>query len=126
MKGTTADISPYCEYAWFEWVMFLDDDTWPNEKLKLGRYLGPSIDVGCAMTAKILKSNGEFVPRSTLRRLTKDEINSSVHADMRKQFMIEITTKLGPGAIDSDFPPEDVTPSLERYEDDDASSAPWP
>ncbi|KAL7526268.1 LOW QUALITY PROTEIN: hypothetical protein ACHAXR_003858, partial [Thalassiosira sp. AJA248-18] len=126
MKGTTADISPYCEYAWFEWVMFLDDDTWPNEKLKLGRYLGPSIDVGCAMTAKILKSNGEFVPRSTLRRLTKDEIESAVHADMRTQFMLAITTKLGPGAIASDFPPEDVTPSLERYEDDDASSAQWP
>ena len=32
--------------------------TYPDDKLVLGRYLGPSIDVGPALTAKILKANG--------------------------------------------------------------------
>jgi hypothetical protein len=32
-----------------------------GDKLVLGRYLGPSIDVGPAMMAKILKANGVVV-----------------------------------------------------------------
>ena len=67
MKGSTAVISQFCSFDWFEWVMFLDDEGFPEDKLCLGRYLGPSIDVGCTMTAKILKSNGEYICRSTLR-----------------------------------------------------------
>ena len=120
MKGSTADISPFCEYAWFEWVMYLDDESWPDEKLHLGRYLGPSVDVGTAMTAKILKSNGEVIPRSTLRRLNQDEIDSKVHAEMRTKFMQEINDKLGPAAIESDFPDEEITPEYQHWEDDPA------
>ena len=33
--------------------------------------------------------------------------------------MVELTDKLGPGAIASDFPVEDLTPSYDDYEDDD-------
>ena len=33
----------------------------PADNPILGRYLGPAIDVGLAMTAKILKSNGEVI-----------------------------------------------------------------
>ena len=118
MKGSTADISQFCTYDWFEWVMYLDDEGFPDDKLSLGRYLGPSIDVGCAMTAKILKSNGEHVCRSTLRALTQEEIRSNVHGELRTTFMIELTDKLGPGAIASDFPVQDLTPTYEKYEDD--------
>ena len=62
MKGTTANISQICEYEWYEWVMFRDyPHQYPKEKMILGRYLGPSMDVGSAMTAKILKGNGEVM-----------------------------------------------------------------
>ena len=51
--------------------MFRDDHVqYPAENLVLGRYLGPARDVGPAITEKILKLNGEVVPRSTLRDLT--------------------------------------------------------
>jgi hypothetical protein len=42
--------------------MFRDTVTsFPNDKLILGRYLGPAIDTGSALTAKILKSNGVLI-----------------------------------------------------------------
>ena len=62
MTGSTADISHICEFAWYDWVMFRDNiPTFPDHKLILGRYLGPATDVGSALTAKILKSNGQVV-----------------------------------------------------------------
>ena len=67
MTGSTADISHISEFGWYDWVMFRDNTpTYPDPKLILGRYLGPATDIGSALTAKILKSNGQFVCRSTL------------------------------------------------------------
>ena len=67
MSGSTANISHISKFGWYEWVMFRDNTpTFPDDKLVLGRYLGPATDIGSALTAKILKSNGQFVCRSTL------------------------------------------------------------
>ena len=50
--------------------MFRDDPfQYPDENPLLGRYLGPAIDVGTEMTAKIIKRNGEVLHRSTYRGL---------------------------------------------------------
>ena len=77
MSGETSDISQFCEFEWYEWVYFRDTVvSFPEDKLVLGRYLGPSIDVGPALTAKILKQNGEIVHRSTYRGLTPEELAS--------------------------------------------------
>ncbi len=84
MTGNTADISHIAEFGWYDWVMFRDNEpSFPNDKLILGRYLGPAIDTGSALMAKIPKFNGIFVCRSTLRHLTDEELNSPVHTDMR-------------------------------------------
>jgi hypothetical protein len=66
MKGTTADISHISEFGWYDWVMFRDNTpTFPEDKMILGRYLGPATDVGPIMTSKILKPNGQIVYRLT-------------------------------------------------------------
>jgi hypothetical protein len=58
MLGSTTDISNICQFGWFEWVMFWDTvPTFPNTHI-LGQYLGLAIDLGSALTAKILKRNG--------------------------------------------------------------------
>jgi hypothetical protein len=70
--------------------------------------------------AKILKSNGVFVCRSTLRHLTDEELDSSVHKDMRCKFDESIEHHLGPAALPQDFPAEDLTPDLTYYDDTNA------
>ena len=53
MLGETAGISKFCELEWLECVMFQDDTIpFPDDVLKLGQYLGPSIIIGPAMTTK--------------------------------------------------------------------------
>ena len=57
MSGETSDKSQFCEFELFEWVMFQDKMTpYLDEHFK-HRYLGPRIDVGPAMMAKIFKEN---------------------------------------------------------------------
>jgi hypothetical protein len=77
IKGETVDISTIAEYAWYEWVKFRDTATkFPVSKIQLGRDLGAAIDVGPAMTRKVLKQNGSVMYRSSVRPLTQDEIQS--------------------------------------------------
>ncbi len=84
MTGNTTDISCIAELGWYVWVMFCDNKpSYFDDKLILGRYLGPAIDTGLVLTAKILKSNGAFVCRSTLRHLTDEELSSSVHKHLQ-------------------------------------------
>ena len=66
MTGETANISRTYQFGWFDWVMYHDPAKFPDNKMILGRYLGPAIDVGSMLTAKILMPNGQYVCRSTL------------------------------------------------------------
>ena len=61
MTGDTANISRICQFGWYDWVMYHDHTTLPEDKSLLGQYLGPAIDVGLMLTAKILKPNGQYV-----------------------------------------------------------------
>jgi hypothetical protein len=59
MTGETTDISAICEFVWYDWVMFRDPTpAFSENKITLGRYLGPATDFGTAMTAKTLKPTG--------------------------------------------------------------------
>ena len=64
VSGETSDNSQFCKLEWFEWVMFLDETAlFPDDELKLGCYLVPSIDIGQAMIAKILTKKGQVLDR---------------------------------------------------------------
>ena len=68
MTGQTEDISNICEYEWNEWFMFRDgSNSYPESPMTLGRYIGPSIGVGSAMTYNILKSNGNYACKTSVR-----------------------------------------------------------
>ena len=121
MSGETSDISQFCEFEWYEWVYFRDAAvSFPEDKLVLGRYLGPSIDIGPALTAKILKQNGQVVHRSTYRGLTPEELASPTEQAARTMFDESIGRTLGPETKVDDFEELDVedTPTFDRYEDD--------
>jgi hypothetical protein len=120
MTGSTANISHICEFGWYDWVMFQDNlPTFSdNTKLILGQYLGPATDVGSALTAKILKLNGQTVCRSTLRHLTDKDTHCPIHLETRRVFDETVASHLGPNATDQDFPAEDLTPDFDHCDDD--------
>jgi hypothetical protein len=86
---------------------------YPDDKIILGRYLEPAIDVGSALTMKILKHNGEVVCRSTVRHLTDDEHDDAVHKEMRRAFDLAIQKSHGAATMSDGFPPDALTPEYE-------------
>ena len=122
ISGETPDISAWCQHELWEWVMFRDTAVkFPETKWVLGKYLGPSIDVGPAMTAKLLKANGQVLHRSTYRSLTPEEWNNAKLAKEREAFLVAVEEKYGAPMQAADFAgAEDVEPiTLDLYEDDD-------
>ena len=110
--------------------MFNDSQaTFPETKFHVGRWLGPAVDVGSALTYmaltyKILKSNGQVVPRSTIRHLTLDKLTDPDHIDMTKSFDDNIIQKLGVPATENDFDKDYLTPTYEYYDEDHHDATP--
>jgi hypothetical protein len=95
-------------------------------KIQLGRYLGAAIDIGPAVTRKILKQNGSDMYRSSVRPLTQDEIQSPTERKEREKFDIAIEKEFGPAICKDYFQnypyyTDFVTPTYDCYEDDEVS-----
>ena len=118
MTGDTANISHIAEFAWFNWVMFRDEVTSsPDKKKTLGCYLSPAMVTGSALMSKVLKANGQFVCRTTVRPLNDDELQSSVHHKEHQDFDKSIETHLGKAATAADFEAEDLKPDPAYFDD---------
>jgi len=98
--------------------MYYDHTHFPDDKSLLGQYLGPAIDVGSMLTAKILKPNRQHVCRSTLRHLDDDKRNSQVHKTLQQNFDQVIEGILGTAAKPTDFSEQDLTPENIHFEGD--------
>ena len=122
LTGETADISEFAEFGWYDWIKFRNTVVvYPEDNLVLGRYLGPSTDIRPAMMAKILKSNGQYVHRTTLRGLTDEKVQArdEDESKLRKLFNNEIDRRLSPKAKKEDFEKDNIElTDPELYEDD--------
>ena len=88
LSGQTADISPFVEHAWYDWIYWWDTRSkMPEPREVLGRWLGPAIDIGPAMTSKILKENGQVIYSSTYRAITGNEMQDPKEKAQRESSM---------------------------------------
>ena len=101
----------------------------PNNPLVLGKYLGPSIDVGPAMMQRIMKANGEMEDRSTVRLLTPEDRLSEGMRQEQEQFLTSVCDRwgqrtkvkdLGPDFLNLVSDPTNYVP----WEDEDGPSFP--
>ena len=122
VSGQTADISLFIELPFYTWLKFWDNlAKYPEPKKQLGCWLGPAIDIDPAMTAKILKSNGQVLYMLTYHGLTDDEHHDNAEVQKWKLFDFLIKSKLGsPLSFHDlqDMDPDITTPHYELYEDD--------
>ena len=113
--GVQGDISNICVFGWYEWVYYRDHGTFPMNKEKLGRVLGPLRNEGNEMAQAVLTSKGTVVPRRTLRRLTVAELHSEVEKRKRSVFDDIIKSKMGDSMS---FPPKSKAKDHVPYSDD--------
>jgi hypothetical protein len=122
VSGQTADISPFVEFGWYDWVKWWDGPAkFPEKKEIYGWWLGPALDIGPAMCVKILKENGQVQYTSSYRAVSDDEM---VNDDEKKQWELfdkSIGEKLGKPTTLEDLlsiDPDAATPEYELYQVD--------
>eukprot|EP00956_Cyclotella_meneghiniana_P034439 scaffold104886_cov86-Cyclotella_meneghiniana.AAC.1 len=88
--GEMGDISNLCNFKWYEWVYFRQHKAqYPYNKEELGRCLGPTKNEGNEMCQWVVQSNGQIVPRRTLRRLTPAEASPHNEAEVAKRAAVD-------------------------------------
>ena len=98
-------------------MFFQPKETYPDDKMFIGIWIVPAIDVGTAMTYKILRPDGGYVCRSTVRSWTSKEEANPVSMAKRVYFMNQLNSFIGHAAKLSDFPLNDLTSEFEYYAD---------
>ena len=122
LRGETANITHISEFGWYNWVYYKENAvTYPYDKSLLGQWLGPSMDIGPTLCAKILKSNGQRVHRSSYHHLTEDEINSPGEKEKHQLFDKVVEQRLGEAVQSPDFGEGYETPTFEPYANDDGN-----
>jgi Fe-S-cluster containining protein len=129
IHGETADISHLVEFSFYDWVWFVSPKEAKYDRMTLGRWLGPSFDVGDALTYAILTPSAEVVHRSSVLPLNVEEKNSEDIKRLKVKFMESLERKLGErmqGIVtrneDDEFEKsldDERTPYYEPYEDNE-------
>ena len=117
--GDTADISHLAEFGWYDWVWYLSPEDIKMERKSLGRYCGPSTDIGDALCARILTEKGRFVSRTSVFPLTEEEERSELVKERQKSYGLSLKEALGSRyelAKDMKTDPEEETPEHIDYE----------
>ena len=107
-----------CNFGWYEWVYYRDYGSFPKNKEKLGRVLGPIPNEGNEMSQAVLTSKGTVVPRRTLCKLLPTELQSESERRKGSLFDDIILKKFGDLMNKPQKAPEDK-PDHVPYEDGD-------
>lgn len=125
LTGDTPDISHLCEFSWYDMVWFVDvNDQLQNRKL--ARYLGPSHDIGQALTSKLLVVSGKEISRTSVIPFSVEDKNNPVVKEQVERFNADLTRVLGDRARGIDVGPydDDLPEFEEAYADDDSDEIP--
>ena len=95
----------------------------------LGRDRGPAIDIGPAMTHKVLKANGKVVYQSPVLLLSPDKMADETMTKEREKFTTSIEKLFGVSFKYKDFSNDPElesleTPSCDPYEDSEGGQPP--
>lgn len=94
--GHTPDISEYILFEFYEWLWYWNDEvSFPDERKRLGRWLGIAHKVGQGMTFWILQENGTVVARSTVSKLEDDEGSIVSINEKKEHFTKNLHERIG-------------------------------
>ena len=90
---------------------------YPDDKMAMGQFLGPAIDIGNAMTYKINFPDGNYVYRLTVRPwMLFEKANPAFLANCEK-YMSQVHEALGAAYTVGYFLDDDLTPEFDYYAD---------
>ena len=131
LTGDSPDISHLCTFSWYSYVWFLSPpqlgDNFENKFL--GRYLGPSHDVGEALCSYVINSKARVASRTSVIPISRAERESEGMQRAIAEFEAELKARIegptrDPEEDEHSVPVhkriEDEDDHFETYEDDEA------
>jgi len=96
ITGNTPDISEWLDFDFYDWCWFWNVPTHEltEEKAELGRILGVAHRVGSDMCYWVLTDNGKVIARTTVQRVTKDDLQISTVTERMTHFNKKIKEKM--------------------------------
>ncbi len=127
IQGSTADILHVAEFGFYDWCWAWSPKKSSQEHMQLGRWCGPSWDVGDELCFAILTANGQILHSSSVFPLSAAERNRQEIQEIKTRFTTNLESKLGDRmkgidpTPDDDFsrPNRDTTPEFDKYEDEE-------
>ena len=129
ITGTTRDVSHIANFGFYEWIWYhTPKETGEPTRMRLGRWCGPSFDVGDVLCNAVLNSKGSILHKTSVFPLKPEETSSEEIKQMKHDWDMELKAKLGDrvkGLTESDiesdkyFRPhwDPVIPEYQKYED---------
>ena len=93
VHGNTPNISEYISFDWYCFVWFWDPVSFQRQRL--GRWLGVAHNIGSGHVYYVLNKNGIVEARSTVSKLSCDEMESSDIQEQMRNFNFNIKEKIG-------------------------------
>lgn len=120
MTGEVSDISYLCEFDWYKYVWYMNPEDESMERKKLGKYCGPFLHQGDAMSAKVLTEKGQQVNRTSVFRVSPEEAMTDEFkkkaADFEEKLKERLKDRYNPLPEDDGEDPLESTPTPEPYE----------
>jgi hypothetical protein len=95
ISGDTSDISYLAEFSIYDWVWYITPASHATQNKRLGRWLGPSFDVGDALCYAVLTDTVQVVHRTSVFPMSVEDMNNESIDEMKTQFTEKLNRKLG-------------------------------
>jgi len=96
ITGNTPDISEWLDFNFYDWCWFwnapVQDLT--DVRADLGRFLGVAHRIGSDMCYWVLTDTGKVLARTTVQRITKDDMSAPTTLERMTSFTTKITERL--------------------------------
>ena len=93
VHNETPDVSEYVSFGWFDFVWFWNPVDF--QKQNLGRWLGVANSIGSGHVYYVLTNKATVVARSTVTKVSSDEMKLSGISEMISEFKLNIKSAIG-------------------------------
>jgi len=96
ITGNTPDISEWLDFNFYDWCWFWNAPAQDltEDRADLGRFLGVAHRIGSDMCYWVLNDSGKVLARTTVQRMTKDDLQAPTTHDRMNDFTQKIAQKL--------------------------------
>jgi len=96
IMGNTPDISEWLDFSFYDWCWFWNAPTHKltEDKADIGRILGVAHRVGSNMCYWVLTDTGQVLARTTVQRVTKDNLQVTTIQERMRVYTQKITERL--------------------------------